>query len=1047
MRLEDSLVLNRHFHMLLGADSIDDLKTSLNNCNEGVGPDGHSYFLGIILGQTGLKIEREDLERYDFNVMGYESRLSRARGRFTLKYFQYLAALFTEIFLDRLTQDPEGLLRELNKTVENLRQTSATLRTFPFFETDNLRRLAFFMATGSGKTLLLHINLWQIFYYLKNGLHPEALVKRADGRAEFDNIILITPGDGLSAQHLGDFSESGIDASLFIDDRDGIGLFGPRVKVIEIHKLTEERSKDGVSLLIDEIGPYNLVFVDEGHKGTGSEARTWKGRQQKLSEKGFLFEYSATFAQAIAAVSQRARTSLLEEYGKSIIFDFSYSHFFTDGYGKNFKVLNLSRARESHAQELMLGGLLTYFHQISLFMKHRRKYHPFNIEKPLWVLLGTSVSRKKGAERDNNKAAKVERTDVVRVLAFIKRFLEEPEWAANTIELILSGNSGFKDQETGGDLFASHIHHILGRSSRQVYKEIRKDIFHGGGGLEVWEIKNVDGELALRSSTVRGKESPYFGVINIGDVASFKKLIKEQLEIEVQADSFSKSQFKEIRMPDSRVNILIGAKKFIEGWSSWRVSSMGLMNVGKGEGSQIIQLFGRGVRLKGKNMTLKRTEALPEVTSKPTGIAHLETLYIFGWNADFVGRFRDYIEQENAGKDFYLETRLMDPWPKLPIPVPDDTFDVRDRTWTLKATRPFVTIDLTPRVTTLTSDGYAAAIQESSAEYRSPADFKKSETLNLLDVDSLYADLVEYKNLRTREGPGVFIPRPVLKEVLQSSTLYLKEDDAHNPQQLNHGARQILRTYFERFLNQKIREEESKYTRPGRLEDSWKDKAVTRVYRLSVKPGTFLDQIEALLLRGDEVYKEKLLHPLPRLHFDRHLFNPLLKDGGKEWRKHVSVTPPAIVESESRLIDDIRRFWQKNQDDEHYKECEIFLLRNLPNVGIGLFSRAGFYPDFILWVKHRKRKAVRVCFLEPHGLHHGGISGNEGRFAAFGQVKALSKNKAFRDKNLILDGFMLTRTDLSEIVDARGRSQEELEQQYPLLWQEGEYIRNILKIE
>ena len=121
----------------------------------------------------------------------------------------------------------------------------------------------------------------------------------------------------------------------------------------------------------------------------------------------------------------------------------------------------------------------------------------------------------------------------------------------------------------------------------------------------------------MRSSTVRGKESPYFGVINIGDVASFKKLIKEQLEIEVQADSFSKSQFEEIRMPDSRVNILIGAKKFIEGWSSWRVSSMGLMNVGKGEGSQIIQLFGRGVRLKGKNMTLKRTEALPEITSGP----------------------------------------------------------------------------------------------------------------------------------------------------------------------------------------------------------------------------------------------------------------------------------------------------------------------------------------------------------------------------------------------------------------------------------------------
>ncbi|MBL7173014.1 MAG: DEAD/DEAH box helicase family protein, partial [Desulfobacteraceae bacterium] len=972
------------------------------------------------------------------------SRLSNARGRFTLKYFQYLAVLFTEIFLDRLTQDPKALLRELNNTVVNIRQTSATLRTFPYFEADNLRRLVFFMATGSGKTLLLHINLWQIFYYLENGLHPEALVKRADGRTEFDNIILITPGDGLSAQHLRDFAESGIDASLFVEDRDGIGLFGPKVKVIEIHKLAEERSKDGVSLLIDEIGPYNLVFVDEGHKGTGSEARTWKGRQQKLSENGFLFEYSATFAQAIAAVGPKARTALLEEYGKSIIFDFSYSHFFTDGYGKNFKVLNLSKAREEHAQELMLGGLLTYFHQISLFLKHRRKYHPFNIERPLWVLLGTSVSRKRGAERDSNKAAKTERTDVVRVLAFIKRFLEEPEWAANTIETILNSDSGFRDQETGGDLFASHIPHILGQDARRVYKEISRDIFHGGGGLEVWELKNADGELGLRTSTGKGKESPYFGVINIGDVASFKKLIKEQLETEVQADSFSKSQFEEIQRPDSRINILIGAKKFIEGWSSWRVSSMGLMNVGKGEGSQIIQLFGRGVRLKGKNMALKRTEALLDVTLKPAGIGYLETLYIFGWNADFVGRFKDYIEQENAGKDFYLETRLMDPWPILPIPVPDDDFDVKDRTWTLEATWPFVSIDLTPKLTTLTSDGYEATIQESSAEYRTLADFKKSDISNLLDMDSLYTDLVEYKNLRTREGPGVFIPRSVLREVLQSSTLYLKEDDVHNPQQLNHGARQILRTYFERFLNGKIREAESQHTRPGRLADRWKEKAVTHAYRLTVKPGAFLDQIEALLLRGDEVYRETSLRHLPRLHFDRHLFNPVLRDGGKEWRKHVSVTPPAIVKNEIRLIEDMRVFWHKNQNDEPYKEYEIFLLRNLPNAGIGLFSRAGFYPDFILWVKLRKRKSIRVCFLEPHGLHHGGLSGNEDRFAALSQLRALNKIKSFQDKGLMLDGFMLTRTPLSEIVDAAGLSQGEIEEKYPLLWQEGDYIKKIL---
>ena len=67
------------------------------------------------------------------------------------------------------------------------------------------------------------------------------------------------------------------------------------------------------------------------------------------------------------------------------------------------------------------------------------------------------------------------------------------------------------------------------------------------------------------------------------------------------------SLFADINNESSPVNILIGSKKFNEGWSSWRVSVMGLMNVGRSEGSEIIQLFGRGVRLKGFEYSLKRS--------------------------------------------------------------------------------------------------------------------------------------------------------------------------------------------------------------------------------------------------------------------------------------------------------------------------------------------------------------------------------------------------------------------------------------------------------
>jgi hypothetical protein len=72
------------------------------------------------------------------------------------------------------------------------------------------------------------------------------------------------------------------------------------------------------------------------------------------------------------------------------------------------------------------------------------------------------------------------------------------------------------------------------------------------------------------------------------------------------------------------------------------------MNVGMGEGAQIIQLFGRGVRLKGYNLSLERSSKthLPEGIDRPKHISMLETLGIFGIHADYMAQFRDFLEEE-----------------------------------------------------------------------------------------------------------------------------------------------------------------------------------------------------------------------------------------------------------------------------------------------------------------------------------------------------------------------------------------------------------------
>ena len=73
-----------------------------------------------------------------------------------------------------------------------------------------------------------------------------------------------------------------------------------------------------------------------------------------------------------------------------------------------------------------------------------------------------------------------------------------------------------------------------------------------------------------------------------------------------------------------------------------------MINFAKGEGSQAIQLFGRGVRLKGYNGCLKRSRKLDTNVTHPEHIELLETLTIFGVKAQYMEDFKTYLEQEGA---------------------------------------------------------------------------------------------------------------------------------------------------------------------------------------------------------------------------------------------------------------------------------------------------------------------------------------------------------------------------------------------------------------
>src|ERR1039458_2494700 len=416
-----------------------------------------------------------------------------------------------------------------------------------------------------------------------------------------NRILLLTPNEGLSRQHLVEFETAGIEAELF--NKDGRGLFsGQAVEILDIHKIKDEMGDKTVA--VDAFEGNNLVLIDEGHRGaSGGEEGTWMRFRNALCEKGFSFEYSATFRQAV-----KGNKALTDLYAKSILFDYSYRYFYGDGFGKDYQILNLDEeTQQNHLDLYLVACLLSFFQQQRLFLEQESSYRPFNIEKPLWIFVGGSVT-KTLATRDAS--------DIIEILQFLARYLKNRNESIQYIEHVL--NQGLVSA-VGKNLFEGRFIYLnaTGLIAAQIYDESLATLFNapGGGSLYVENLKGVTGEIALRV----GDNDP-FGVVNVGDDAKLVKLCEEH-NLHTGERDFSSSLFHEINKSHSTVNLLIGSKKFTEGWSSWRVSTLGLMNVGQSEGSQIIQLFGRGVRLKGYAFGLKRSGFVDEARrNKPEHI-------------------------------------------------------------------------------------------------------------------------------------------------------------------------------------------------------------------------------------------------------------------------------------------------------------------------------------------------------------------------------------------------------------------------------------------
>jgi len=1012
-------------------------------------------------------ITNDMLAEYDRNIFVHWQAISHKRNIIEHRdiypqYFQYLSLLFCEYYLDRWARDKDTgkdtLLKEINSFLENFDDNSQQEQTgwgygwgenwggslkqkkvdkqISNFSTLDLNKLAFWIATGGGKTLIMHCNILQLFFYIKK--------HKLD--RHFNKVILITPNEGLSNQHMEEFELSDIAVKRYDNKLSTASFIGAshRGFVVEITEASKMKDTKGIKTFdVAELGTNNIVLVDEGHRGSGGEE--WFSKRQQVCQNGFSFEYSATFGQSVNSLSGQKQKEMLSIYSKSILFDYSYKFFFRDGYGKHFVILNLKDKIETYKQLYLTASLLSFYQQCRLYQDKKTEFEPYLLDDPLMIFVGSSVSK--------------EESDIQKIIEFFADFISDKNESIRNIDNLLKGTHGLGDRLLNAYLYLNtQFSQTDSNTAEKVFSDILKLVFQtdGSGLLHVDYLKGSSGEIGLRVG-----EADYFGVINVGDASSVAKKVKEREagNIVCSDKPFSTSLFDEIKAVDSKIRVLIGAKKFVEGWSSWRVSSMGLMNIGKNEGSQIIQLFGRGVRLKGYDFSIKRSEALRLATEHPKYLTELETLNIFGVSADYMELFDKYIEDEGVVQEELIKLPVIQNFAKTQIEKLKVILPKKDAP--VFKEKQVISLDKYEKIKTKVSADWSARIEARTkrddlkfTNLRVEASSLPAHVLAFLDYDELYLTLLAYKKKNAMYN--IEITKEAVVKLMKDNSWYelyippslLEFDDFSKLNLWQEIAADLLQKYCRKFYLFMKDEFDAPYREYRTVKEIYEN-SNERVNRQFLRNLEFEYEIavkksEEALIKGIKALSEKLTktttfnaYKFELFGVERHLYHPLIHL--EKNAQAISVKPVSLNEHEKKFIDDLKNYLTQEKDS-FFKDKEIFVLRNQSKgTGVSFFDEGNFYPDFIIWLFSDNKQ--HIIFADPHGLRNSaGLSDSKLQF--FKRIKAIEAD--LKDANVILDSFILSPTKYNDVHWKGDIKMSDFEEQHVLfMYDDNEYIGKI----
>ncbi|MBH0293797.1 DEAD/DEAH box helicase family protein [Helicobacter pylori] len=854
-------------------------------------------------------LERLDFKSFDSNkeLLDYQQQALINAFRMLVAYFRDFKENKKEFYAFYQKHYSFANCDFTNKKLNHLLKSHFKVENQRVSFENLINRLAFYMATGSGKTIVIIKLVELLSVAMGMGLIPkknimffsanENLIKQFEKEIEkynrgknfskqidFKNLKSVTHKDFHRAPK--DFFEK-------------IALFYYRADL-----MNDEESKENLLNYKDywDNGE-NYVILDEAHKGNKSESKR-QAIFSLLSLRGFLFNFSATFTEESDLITA--------------VYNLSVGEWVKLGYGKESVLLkknNLNAFKElkdlnDREKEIALLKAL-----LLLGMQKRYQVEGY-FHNPLMLVFTHSVNVKNSdAEIFFKTLARViendDGSDFLKAKDDLLEELKNPEF------LFSDG----KDKDYKVKVFKEGL-------KSMDFKGLKEEVFYANNGhIEVIINPKNNQEIAFKLNT----SDKVFCLIRIGDITEW---ICEKLKsVKVVSKNLSfkeESYFSQI--DKSSINILVGSRTFDTGWDSTRPSVILFLNIGLDDDAKklVKQSFGRGVRIESVKNQRQRLAYLDideaiKKDLKPHA-AMLETLFVIPTNhASLEAILTFQKESENGGENrgSWREIKLEKTRIEHALFVPCYR---KEQTSILK-------------------------LPES-------ASFKMSE--------KNFKDLKEYFHLMSEKHfilkHEIYDPKDyaLLKDMIQKE--HFKKVSTWHYKDLDYMISEIKGKLYP---NQKVPKDEFNaldnekivHFKRVKVRADKKEELVKTIQE--VKEYAPLDTDKHKQDRTFKVGDAELLK------LKEHYYTPLIKAKNCDWLKHV-----VKVKSESDFLEELLKitetlqenydFWAFSKIDEHLDNLFIPYIDNA--------TERKFFPDFIFWLE--KGGTQIICFIDPKGTEH-----------------------------------------------------------------------------